>query len=171
MINFQVSGSLPVVNADLSEKMKQIAKLMEDSIRQNFIEGGRPSTWQLTKEGGNPFYPLGKLYNSIRSISDKNSATAWAGDGLIYARRQQLGGYANVPITEKSRSFFWMMFFRTKDYKWKWMALTQRSVFMVYIPPRPYVMFQQEDIAKILDLIGTGIITFEQIGSTSTAFN
>lgn len=174
MIAFYIEGGLPAVNPNLSKIMQNVAELMEDSVKLNFIEGGRPA-WEPLKSNiagrKQAFYPPGSLYRSIKKSSGDTWAEVSAGEGLPYARIQQEGGFVNIPITAKSRKFFWVMFFNTGDEKWKWMALTKRSVYIMHIPPRPYMMFQQEDVGKILDMIGNGIIRFEQSDSSSTVFN
>lgn len=161
MITFSIEGELPVVNADLSEVMRAVALLMEESVKLNFIEGGRPVHWEATKRGTRAFYPFGDLFYSIRKISGATWAEVSAGDNLPYARIQQAGGEFNVPITQQSRKFFWAMFFKTGDPKWQWMALSNKSSFHIRIPARPYMMFQDEDVEKILSLIGGGIVQFD----------
>lgn len=54
---------------------------------------------------------------------------------MPYARVQFLGGETHPSVTQKSRRFFWMMFFRTGDERWKWMALTKKQRFLVRIRP------------------------------------
>ena len=56
-----------------------------------------------------------------------------------YAAIHEFGGTFNVPITTKSRGFFWKMFFETKDEKWKWMAMTKKTAFKITMPKHPYI--------------------------------
>jgi len=51
-----------------------------------------------------------------------------------YAFIQDKGGLTKPEITPRSRKFFWMMFFKTGDDKWKGMALTKKTVFNIFIP-------------------------------------
>lgn len=44
-----------------------------------------------------------------------------------------------IPVTAKMRGFFWHMFRETGDEKYKWMALTKKTVFTITMPARPYI--------------------------------
>lgn len=161
MLDVEIEWNLPELNIDLEKVMKQVAELMKHSIHLNITEGGRPE-WPPLKPNifnrTKAFFPPGELAGSIYSDSGKDWAEA--GSGFKWARVHQFGSTHSIPITPKSRGFFWYMFHQTGDEKWKYMALTQRAVFVVHIPARPFVMFQEEDAAKILDMIGSGIINF-----------
>lgn len=145
---------------------QEIAELMEKSIKLNFTEQGRPSPWAELK---NPIvshpilFSTGGLYGSIDSSARPGVAEAWA-----KATVHQEGSTHAVPVTEKSRGFFWMMFYRTGDEMWKWMALTKRMVFIIRIPGRKYVMFQEEDFEKIMEIVQTGVIIFRDPEGSAT---
>lgn len=55
--------------------------------------------------------------------------------GVIYGAIHEFGG--RIPITRRSRGFFWAMFRKTGDLKWKYMALSRKSHFVM--PARPYL--------------------------------
>ena len=44
---------------------------------------------------------------------------------------------------------FWALFKKTKDIKYKYMALTNKSAFKINIPKRPFLVVQDEDVVKI----------------------
>lgn len=143
---------------DFTQIMDEVRLIMENSIKLNFTEGGRPVPWAPRKYDlfGNPLlFSSGSLYGSIYSVSNEDTAEAGARMTI-----HQTGGTFLVPITDRSRGFFWVMWFNTGDPHWKWMALTTRAVFIIHIPARPYVMFQQEDIAAIIALVMTRSVEF-----------
>lgn len=55
--------------------------------------------------------------------------------GVIYGAIHEFGG--TIPVTDKSRAFFWVMFKKTGDEKWKFMAISKKSFFVM--PARPYL--------------------------------
>lgn len=62
-----------------------------------------------------------------------------AGNGLKYAAIQNEGGTVQVPVTKRMRRFFWAMYQRTKQDKWKAMALTKKETFTMEIPKRQFI--------------------------------
>jgi len=56
-----------------------------------------------------------------------------------YSGLHNEGGVLTIRITKKSRKFFWYMFYKTNDLKWKMMALTKKESFQMYIPPRQFM--------------------------------
>lgn len=57
------------------------------------------------------------------------------GSDSVYAEIHNNGGV--IPITKKSRKFFWAMFKETGETKWKAMALTKKQAFK--IPKRQFI--------------------------------
>ena len=80
----------------------------------------------------------GQLRRSIRVIRIGNNSVV-VGSEVPYAKIQNQGGTTHPSITEKSRKFFWAMFEKTKNAKWKRMALTEETNFTVNIPARPFL--------------------------------
>lgn len=62
-----------------------------------------------------------------------------------YAAIHEFGGEIRIPVTAKMRSFFWAMWYDTQDEKWKFMALTKKTVFIVTIPKRSYIQPALDD--------------------------
>ena len=61
------------------------------------------------------------------------------GAGLPYAAIHNEGGTITVKVTDKMRKYFWFMFKKTEDEKWKWMALTKEENFTIKIPKRQFI--------------------------------
>jgi len=56
-----------------------------------------------------------------------------------YADIHNNGGVINIRVTEKSRKYFWYMYYKTKKQFWKNMALTKKDMFTVTIPKRQFL--------------------------------
>lgn len=168
MISFQLTGTLPRINTDLRETMAKVSDLLKASVQRNFVEGGRPSAWEATKpqtvESQAPLFRSGRLFGSIENASDETSAEVSAGSGLgSYPFVHQFGSDHTVPVSQKSLGYFWYQFHQTGDEKWKAMAIVgqRQGYFVVHVPARPFMMFQDEDIERIMELVGNGLVTFE----------
>lgn len=155
MISYEVKYSLPTVREDYpQEALRKVGAYMVRSVQKNFERAGRPA-WEPTRSGETPLVTSGKLYRSVRWRLEGNTVIISAGEGLgIYPSVQQYGAF--VPITERAKSFFWAMFYQTGEERWKWMAL-QKVGSRMRIPARPYMMFQDEDIDKIIEIMGQDV--------------
>lgn len=54
-----------------------------------------------------------------------------------YAKYHEYGAEFDVPVTEKSRKYFWAMYFLTNYRPFMYMALTKEEKFHVKLPARP----------------------------------
>ena len=61
------------------------------------------------------------------------------GEGLNYAAIHNEGGTITVKVSTKMKRFFWYMYKKTEDEKWKWMALTKNETLTIKIPKRQYI--------------------------------
>lgn len=61
------------------------------------------------------------------------------GEGLNYAAIHNEGGTITVKVSAKMKRFFWYMYKKTEDEKWKWMALTKNETLTIKIPKRQYI--------------------------------
>jgi len=163
VISFTLTGNLPRINTNLEETMRSVSELMRKSVERNFDLGGRPEWTPLKYGRETPLIGTGRLRRSIQNTSDGNSASVEAGEGLgSYPFVQQFGSQHTVPVTDRSVGYFWYMFHKTQDEMWKRMAIVgaRDRYFVVNVPARPYMMFQEEDIQQIMEMIGSGIVTF-----------
>jgi len=77
---------------------------------------------------------------SKKEIRIRDAMTTFIFTILVpYAAIHEFGGTINVPVTTKSRGFFWKMFFETGEEKWKFMALTKKTSFKITMPRREYL--------------------------------
>lgn len=56
-----------------------------------------------------------------------------------YAAIHNNGGKINVRVTDRMRKFFWAMYKKTGQSKWKWMALTKKRRLAIRIPQRKFI--------------------------------
>ena len=61
------------------------------------------------------------------------------GEGLNYAAIHNEGGTITVKVSAKMKRFFWYMYKKTQNEKWKWMALTKNETLTIKIPKRQYI--------------------------------
>lgn len=82
--------------------------------------------------------------------SDKGVGEAVVGTNTVYGPIHEFGG--NIPITAKSRRYFWARFRETGDGKWKGLALTRKSHITVRARPhwRPAIDTRKEAIARAI---------------------
>lgn len=159
MIQTEITFRLPEVRKDLTSILHKIGERMVRSVQTNFERGGRPA-WPATRSGETPLVLTGKLKGSIGYRLEGNDTVIIAPiTELKYAAIHQFGGITHPTVTVNSKKFFWAMWFETKNDMWKAMALKSvGSKLNVVIPPRPYLLFQQEDIDWMMNLLENSII-------------
>jgi phage gpG-like protein len=129
MIEITIDGKLPQVREDMTETMAQIGDVMFRSVQQNFIEGGRPTTWPTLSPWGQPSHLIdtGFMFENIQLEWDGKHATVSIDtDRVPYAMIHNFGG------------------------------VTGNGGLM---PQREFMMFQEEDVAAILELYGDAIFS------------
>jgi phage gpG-like protein len=78
------------------------------------------------------------LLNSIQ-VFDKNEQRIVFGSDAEYAAIHNDGGTVKIPITTKSRRYFWLMFKVTENTMWKALALTKKQSITITIPKRQFI--------------------------------
>lgn len=61
------------------------------------------------------------------------------GSDAEYAQLHNEGGTVSIPVTAKSRRYFWVMFKATNNPMWKALALTKKTSLSVTIPKRQFI--------------------------------
>ena len=80
------------------------------------------------------------LKNSIKiTKANWEEIEITAGEGLNYAAIHNEGGTITVKVSAKMKRFFWYMYKKTEDEKWKWMALTKKETLTIKIPKRQFI--------------------------------
>lgn len=78
------------------------------------------------------------LMNSIQVFSASKKRIVFGSDAE-YAAIHNEGGVVKIPITTKSRKYFWVMFKVTGNSMWKAMALTKKQAITITIPKRQFI--------------------------------
>ena len=71
--------------------------------------------------------------------ADLNEVNISFGEGLNYAAIHNEGGTITVKLSAKMKRYFWYMYKKTEDDKWKWMALTKKETLTIKIPKRQFI--------------------------------
>lgn len=151
MIDIQITGRFPQLNADLTPAMEQAADIMFRSVQQNFIEGGRPNQWEPLQPFGLPshLYQNGEMFESIQIEWGNNSATVFIDTARIpHAAIHNFGGVIKHPGSSKFQAF---------QYGGEWVYTWYTKPHDIPIPQRQFMIFQEEDKAKILQILSNAI--------------
>jgi phage gpG-like protein len=155
MIDIQITGTLPKLNDNLEPAMEKIVDIMFRSVQENFLASGRPNQWAPLQPFGEQSH-LGNIFENIQLKWDATSATVYLDTSRVpYAAIHNFGGVIKHPGSDKFQAFEYMggMIFThgTKAHN-------------INIPQRMFMMFQEEDKTKILEILSSAIfIQGEQI--------
>lgn len=77
----------------------------------------------------------------LKNAFDYKTGSGWVEvtNYAKYSATHNEGGVITIRITKKSRKYFWFMFKKTGDVKWKYMALTKKESFSLFIPKRKFM--------------------------------
>lgn len=152
---FTQTGKIEI-NPDLSDAMLECSMVMHEGILQNLDAGGSP-TWRALAGGGASHLGgrSGSIGQSIWHSSTDTTASA-GGGGLPYSYIHNYGG--EIPVTERSRNFFYAMYKDTGDKMWFAMYLKYRVGDRIEMPKREYVTFTDEMVEQIMEKISENII-------------
>lgn len=135
-----------------------------DFIHGNFEKQGFTDNaftpWQETKNTStyNILRVTNALFNSVNVSSSTPSKITFEADAP-YAAIHNDGGVLNVPITERSRKYFWFMFMQTGKAMWRAMALTKKDRLTIKIPKRQFMGHSEAFIADWDKHVSNEILT------------
>ena len=76
----------------------------------------------------------------------KNAFDTKTGKGWVeitnyakYSATHNEGGIITIKVTKKARRYFWYMYKKTNDIRWKHMAITKKETFTMNIPKRQFM--------------------------------
>lgn len=90
------------------------------------------------RPGGALLVSTSYLLESIDVITSDKSRIVF-GSYASYAKIHNEGGILTIPITPKSRKYFWYMFKKTQDSKWKYMALSKKDFMKIKVEKRQFI--------------------------------
>lgn len=91
-----------------------------------------------TRPGGAVLTQTGNLRDSLQ-VLHRSATRIVFGTHAPYAQVHNEGGTLSVPVTQRSRRFFWFMYRLTENPKWKWMALTKKTTLTITLPKRQFI--------------------------------
>lgn len=146
MANFQTPNYESMAREIFKNISPKVAQKARAFFLQSFIKQGFTDT---------SFIPWVKRVDALphktlqQSLTLKNSlhiaeqspekVVISAGEKLSYAAIHNEGGTITVKVTEKMRKYFWAMYYRTQDSRYKWMALTEKETLTIHIPKRQFI--------------------------------
>lgn len=157
---------------DFSDVSPSIATLLENSVRRNFREGGRPEKWPRSKragrdtgygeESGQTLIDTARLMNSI--VGEGNKLSVTVGTNVAYAAAHHFG--VDAIITQQVREHvrrITQAFGKPVEMKEVRVAAYRRQAHLK-LPARPFMLIQEEDWEDIHDIITAKLQTL--IGRT-----
>ena len=117
---------------------------------------GQAADMQKSKQHGGK--KSGHLARNIGMvlISTANGLHGEVGTGVgktqsvKYAQIQDKGGLTSPEVTDKMRKFAWAMHYKTKDDKWKGLALTKKQMLRIFIPRSRWFSGPIESVIPLL---------------------
>lgn len=135
-----------------------VSFVLDNFEKQGYDTGAGIDKWKDRKDGSRPGGAVlvgkqsGRLRRSVRNIRQTRNSVL-VGSDLPYAAIHNTGGVIRVPVTERSRKFFWAMWFATGEAHWKGMALTKKTTLLVNMPKRQFIGDSKALQKRIIDLI------------------
>lgn len=126
---------------DLADSFRSIARAVspQGRLADMMFAGGEVAVTAIKSHIlKQRLYKTGALLESVVAIK----VNQYRIDVLVqkvYAAAHEYGATIIVPVTARSRRFFWYMYLSTGDEKWKGMALSRKTQFVVEITAKPYV--------------------------------
>ena len=139
--DFKALGQKLIKDAQTIAEVEMINFIMGNFEKQGFTDTGF-TAWEGRKNDADPGRAIlvksAELRDSVKiteSSPDRVVATATA----KHAELHNEGGVVNIPVTKKMRGYFWFMYKKTGEAKWKAMALTKKSHFSFRMPKRQFM--------------------------------
>lgn len=149
----------------IKEIPKDVAELAKGFFKGSFIKQGftdsafMPWPQRKSEEANKILTKSQTLRDSIKvQQATEDEVIIEAGRGIPYAEIHNTGGTINIKVTPKSKKFFWYMFKKTGNEKWKWMAMTKKKTLNIYIPQRQFIGDSQTLMKNIDNYFGKRII-------------
>lgn len=151
--NFTAFAKEIVKNAIIIAEKESVNFFKESFFKQGFTDESFQK-WENRKQpdyraGGAILTNSGHLRESIE-VAEKTNNSISIGTYAPYAKIHNEGGTINIPITKKSRKYFWGMYRETGNTKWKYMALAKKNHIVLKFPKRQFIG-HSATLMKILD--------------------
>lgn len=146
MANFQTPNYESMAREIFKNISPKVAQKARAFFLQSFIKQGFTDTSFIPWVKRVDAFPHKTLQQSLTLKNSLHIAeqspekvVISAGEKLSYAAIHNEGGTITVKVTEKMRKYFWAMYYRTQDSRYKWMALTEKETLTIHIPKRQFI--------------------------------
>lgn len=131
--------------------MVHCLNFFKDSFRKQGFTDQHFEAWQNIvspdyRPGGALLVSTSFLLESLKVLAGNKHRLVF-GTYAPYATIHNDGGILKIKVTKKSRKYFWYMYKKTSDVKWKYMALTKKDTINVKMPKRQFI----GESAKMMD--------------------
>ncbi|WP_312395685.1 hypothetical protein [Chryseobacterium sp.] len=139
------------INDSRRYAMVYCVNFFKDSFRNRGFTDRNFEAWENRvspdyRSGGALLVSTSFLLESIKVLAGNKHQLVF-GSYAPYAGIHNDGGVMKIKVTAKSRKYFWYMFKKTQNEKWKWMALTKKDMIEVKMPKRQFI----GESAKMMD--------------------
>lgn len=156
MIDIQIEGHLPTLNADLSSAMQRVEEIMLASVQLNLMMGGRPP-FQVKHPNTTPLTGTGRMYRGVKSEHDASSVTVYMDPSVVsktgFFYPKSLNDGATVPEVSGKLMVFEIDGHTVFTYHRK--SYTR--------PAFPFMIFQEQDKVRILEALKDSIFHTGQV--------
>lgn len=176
MADFQVEHNVDELRAGLVDALARLPALRKRIAKMATARFSTRSVQEYMQEGpkvrasdddGHLIKQTGRLSRAVKGGAGSKNRVEVSGQVvnfiieifIPYAAIHEFGGEISVPVTAKMRSFFWAMFYDTKDEKWKFMALSKKTVFKITMPKRSYIQPALDDESDEIRFRALNIVT------------
>lgn len=121
-----------------------VGSFMENASSDPLLDPANPPPGPLKIRSGRlARAAASKPYRGARefviNLSISEQAMKWVKTYFVpYAAIHEFGGVIHVPVTARMRRFFWAKFFETNNERWKFMAISNKTEFVIQIDARPF---------------------------------
>lgn len=139
--DFEAMGKAILKDAESYAAVTGLNFFKESFQKQGFTDNAF-EPWQPRKndlrQGGAILVDTGQLRDSLQILERGNYRIKF-GTFSPYAGIHNHGGIINIPLTKKSRKFFWAMYYHTNNTKYKALALTKKESVFIKMPKRQFI--------------------------------
>ena len=148
--NFIEIGKKLIIDAQTIAEVEMINFVLSNFEKQGWQDGSiQPWAERATDTGRALLVKNNTLIDSF-SITESSPKRVKLSSSANHAKIHNEGGTLNIPITKKSRGFFWYQYKLTGKPMFKAMALTKKTHLTVKIPKRQF-MGESQTFNKIID--------------------
>ncbi len=137
--NFEAMGKQLITDIRIIAEKKGVDFFKDSFENEGFTNVGFEK-WQQRREtiDYKILQRTAFLKDSIQVFNSNNQRIVFGSDAE-YAKIHNEGGKVVIPITDKSRKYFWFMYKTTSLERWKWMALSKKENISFIMPKRQFI--------------------------------